>query len=1087
MKRIMRKLLYSVIALAAIFTVSCNKEADMAVPSRLKRVVVDITNLPSHTETLTAEFGSGLTRTDYSGKTFTWLQNDSILVYVQSQPDENEMVNIGFAYFYAQSDGPSVTFVGNIPDGYDVMAPAFYLATNASLDLGEDEEGYWDGTYYVQMPSFTILDGDPEIYYTAESDKPLANMPLLGSVSEDGKLHFSSMTGAIKLTLTDLDAKASMVEISNAGSRLTGYFHMGEDGTLQMKDARVGTYETTSGTTMSYSYGYSVMEFTPNADHTAEIYMALPVGTLKAGTTITILDDDFNTLFERSFKKDVAIERNTVTEIASLKAAYSIQSLGTGKYYDDLIWYFLNGEEESSDYVDVEISYDAGSGKYFIANPYGAAATHFNYHPAGTVTGPDEMLILEVLDGGIVNYPTHKTGYFISSWNDGAGDEMCVTPPYYYSSNYPDYYAYFGRGNNFIAKYASDGKTPANVILSPVYDGVDSYNWTGENYIQANPIQILFPGADPIDINAKLSYNGMASNDPAQPTVNATITLGADLAGAKLVAATDKESAEAAIAANENVTTVSASGNAVVKLPANAVSGQYTLYAKLEVASGLNPTAGTIIASDPFNYENASDYESLGTGYFYDTYAFYLMNGSQMYQNYIEVEIRKHRTENKYIIVNPYGIAAEAIGYSPAGSVSGPDENLVITVDENDIVNWPDHFKTGVFMSSWNTSGDELCITPPAYYSENYPSYYAYFGTGYNFVAKYDENGVATNIFMSPVYDGAVGNNWTGDSYIESNFIEIIMPGGDQLDLSISGSYQGIYDENPAQAIADVNVKLGDNVQAAKVVIAQDKEAALAAFASGTNVAVATETSAIHVNFPANAPSGEYHLYVLGQAEEGCTEAANLLSESRWFDYFREDEDLGLVDDDFFGKFQVKNTTVYQSSRGNIKKTISMTVEEADDLSYPMMISSLFPELFTGSAGATPEPFYFNADPKTGLFQMDGSSVVMTTGSGIRKQQWIAFDIDDEDVPINFYLRPDGTVKIKQEVVLYNTTSRNYYILDSNLVLTKVSEGSAPAAAPATRSSVGVVNKKFDGPLPRFLERNKTCKVSRVKADGRRR
>ena len=140
MKSIMKKFLYSVIALSAIFAVSCNKEADLAVPGRTKMVRIDISKLPSHSETLCADFGPGLTRSDYNGRTFTWLQHDSILVCVQSEPDENDMVNFGFAKFVAQSDGASVEFVGYIPNGYNVTAPAFYLAAGAIIDYGTDED-----------------------------------------------------------------------------------------------------------------------------------------------------------------------------------------------------------------------------------------------------------------------------------------------------------------------------------------------------------------------------------------------------------------------------------------------------------------------------------------------------------------------------------------------------------------------------------------------------------------------------------------------------------------------------------------------------------------------------------------------------------------------------------------------------------------------------------------------------------------------------------------------------------------------------------------------------------------------------------
>ena len=1019
MKSIMKKFLYSVIALSAIFAVSCSKEADLAVPGRTKMVRIDISKLPSHSETLCADFGPGLTRSDYNGRTFTWLQHDSILVCVQSEPDENDMVNFGFAKFVAQSDGASVEFVGDIPNGYNVTAPAFYLAAGAIIDYGTDEDDVFDGTYYVQMPSYTVMDGDSEKYYTSESDKPLANMPLLGTVQEDGTLRFSSMTGALKLSLTGLDPAASIIQISNSQNKLTGFFEVAENGTLTMAGARPGTY-TIGERTAAYSSYYTAMEITPAADHSAEVYLPLPVGTLPAGTSLTVYDEDFNVLYERSFKKAVTIARNTVTEIASLEAAYDLQSIGTGRIYDDLLWYYFNGEQESSDYVDVAISYDASTNKYFLDNPYGAAATHFSYTPGGEVDGPSSQLVIEVQDGGLVDFADYMTGYFMSAWNDGKGDEVALTHPYYYSSNFPEYYADFGRGNNFVVKYGSDGKTPANIILSPVYSAVVSSNWTGENFIWSNPIQILFPGASPVDINAAITYKGIANEtDPNAATANVSVTLGADVASVRLVIAADEEAAEAAFAAGTGVTTLSASGNAVVSLPANAPSGSYTVFGKLTLASGLNQSLNVIARSDAFNYENISEYVSVGTGYFVDVLVWYHMQGQSedATMNFIDVPVYKHQTEKKYLIVDPYGAAKTAFGYTPAGTVSGPDKNLVLTVDENDRVSYPEFFRTGVYMADWNSgNGDELCITPPYYYSSNYPSYYDYFGYGNNFVAKYDADGMPTDIILSPVYQAYVSNNWYGDSYIWSNFIEILIGEESQpSDLSCSVAMNSVNGSNPAQATASVSVTLGEDVASIDVVVAAN-EAQAREMIEGGQAANATATGTVTANFPADAPSGEYAVYGLSHAKEGFTAAADLMWTTDVFDYFRDDEDFGYVPEDFAGIYTVNNDYYFNGWQPSLDTTLEIQVSD-DEETGDIMITSFCPEIFTivnrkvATGRWTKKTVYIWSDTRTGLISIPYETAFYTH---TRAGSWTITDLDTQSAGIDLRLMPSGDILMKK-------------------------------------------------------------------------
>lgn len=1002
----MKKLFYS-LALAAIFTVSCNKEADLA-PE--KSPINDLSNLPTHVETFRADFGAGLTRTDYDGKKFTWLQNDSIYVQVQSEPDAEGHYSFSFAKFYAQSTGASVEFKGEVPDGYVTATPAFYVAINSGLDLGDDGNGSFDGNYYVQIPAWTTIGADPkEGYYAADPAKPLANMPLYGVKQEDGSFKFTSMTGALKLTLTGLDAAASLVQIVNSNGKLTGDFAVSETGTLTMDGGREGTY-TSGESTRNFSNHYSVTSFTQSADNSVTVYIPMPVGTLPAGTTLYVHDADLNVLYERTFNKDVQIARNTVTELASLKASYEIEDLGTGRYYDNLVWRL--GEFET-EYVDVKISRDASTGKIFIENPYGAAISAFEYTPEGKVAGPDATLTLNIDAEGNVNYDQHATGIYMPNWTDEKnpdGDELAITDPYWYSTNYPTHYAAFGRGNNFVAKFAADGKTPANIILSPVYSGVNTSYWYGDAYIQKNPIQIIFPGSEPVNIDMAVAYNGVESADVAAPTVSLGVQLGADLAGAKVVIAENRDAAIAAFASGTGVTTINASGNAIVSMPANAASGTYTAFTQAQVASGLAPVANYIIATE-FKYEAATDYETLGTGKFYDSVAWTYLGGTT--GTYVDVEIRKHTSEKKYQIVDPYGVAAKQFGYSPAGTVSGPDKELVITIDANDGVLFPDSFRTGIYMANWDN--DEMCITTPYYYSSNYASYYGYMESGSNFVARYDANGVPTNVLLSPVYDGAVSSYWIPGN-IWSNPIEIIFPGASHVDLTAEVAYSKIVDENPAQAVAEVNIVLGSDVVSAQLVIAADKASAQAALAAGTGVASVTGTGVVNVNFPANAPSGKYTVYAKIQPKDGFTTAAQRLVTSEEFQYFSAADDKGYTLEDIIGTYSSK-TSIYAGSWSSA--TITMTIAESDDpFSGDIMITSFAPTFMNRYGANTPIEnvggVYGYFDTKTGLANFaDGQEFLYNANNDIN---WSLINYFNEGTDIVFLLDPVGTLTCQDAI-----------------------------------------------------------------------
>ena len=110
----MKKVLYSVLALAGLLTLSCAKEIDAPNAEFAQENLVPMT--------LTASYDVA-TKVTYEGlKTFGWEANDSIKVRCVSA--DNKKYN-WFA-FGAQAAGATAQFVGDVTDTYTPRDYAFY-------------------------------------------------------------------------------------------------------------------------------------------------------------------------------------------------------------------------------------------------------------------------------------------------------------------------------------------------------------------------------------------------------------------------------------------------------------------------------------------------------------------------------------------------------------------------------------------------------------------------------------------------------------------------------------------------------------------------------------------------------------------------------------------------------------------------------------------------------------------------------------------------------------------------------------------------------------------------------------------------
>ncbi len=606
----MKKLLYSVLALIGIAAVSCNKEVEVPVAPEVAG---------THTVVLKAAFAPE-TRTSYAdNKTFSWVEGD--LVYVRCLSSDKTTAK-WFA-FKALSSGATTDLEGEVEDGYRPYDVAVYVPGEDYVSTSA-RDGYSGTEVRVSLPISYHQDGyglgvddtsgDNTPYWNSvsiPSADPMSRLALV-SVTKDDVLYFQTAMGALKVNVTDVSPEATHVRITATEGGLGNYLVV-EDGEIRMSNVWKNKGQ-------DYATPFNEYYFEPVSDGNLSFYIPMPVGTLAAGSTFSLLDADDNVLFSQVVKNDIVIARNQVLELKPFSAKMAWESLGTGKFIDYFLWEDLGGGED--EFVDVEILKCTNKeGYYRIVNPYGAAAEAFHYTAPHNVLGPQDIEFAIMPVGNYlyntpvtvadqIYYETVYTGVDApDSYLDGDNTEDDLEFTFDHPAAYIKFTAEKDWGRNLVARYAADG-TPANVIIAPIYSWGGGY-WSGNEALhEYSIIQVLFPGVTaPVDLDSAVAYTEVVDDTPEQAVASVSILLGSDIVSAKVVIAADLDAAKAAIAAGQNVTEVTADGDYEVLFPANAPSGDYQVFAYTQAKDGFTAAANQYIYSDPFKYFNASDGE----------------------------------------------------------------------------------------------------------------------------------------------------------------------------------------------------------------------------------------------------------------------------------------------------------------------------------------------------------------------------------------------------------------------------------------------------------------------------------------------
>ena len=1045
----MKKVLYSVLALAGLFAVSCNKEMNSP----------EDANIPTHEVTIVAT-GSLDTKTSYAdGKTFSWVVRDSVYVYT-TDGSAGEFVK-----FYAKSTAATSEFTGEVKDGYSPSSIAFYPAESSPQTLS--------GKTYTYLPTTYLEEGRDPYSYT----------PMVGIAQKDGSFKFSTATGLIKFSFTDLDEKASFVHLKTTGEKISGYFFLNENPYYEMTNAIP---------VASYARDYMRHEFVRKSDGTAEVVIPIPVGTIKAGCNVMIEDENNNVLFRTTTTKDIVVERNKVVEIAPLRAKYDWKEVGTGRFFDKK-YVAASGLAEGKD-VEVKIMQEVSNpNTYRVVTPYAAYNEAAGYTPSGTVTEPNDLIFtvhkagdifsgVTIENDGIITFDKTYMGFIEPSRNK---EEWYLS--------HVSIFTGFGEEkfwlHSYVVKKNSDG-SPAAIQLAPCYYWADLGAYTSDAQEDGN-VYILFPGTTSYsDITASVAYVDLADDTPAQAVANVSVALGSDLSAASIVIAATETEAKAAIDAETNVTKVTASGSYQVKLPADAPSGKYYVYAKVTAADGISTLANRMVVSKKsFTYERKGDWVLIGTGKYIDNY--YLNEGSFPAGTTIDVEIYQHAVnKNQFRIPTPYATYNTAVGYvSPSGVTSptdlsftvykkGDTAGAVAITDDDEVVYDP------IYMGFFDTSENaEMYLAHPNYLKSMSTTDAKW---KYNYVMKYQDNGLPAVVQLAPLYwfDGL--GCYTSDATTD-NRIQILFPGvTESIDASASVAYADMAETDPAQASALVDVMFGSAVSGVDVVIAQNATDAAKAYSEGTHVAQVNAPGQATVLLPADAPSGDYYVYGIIRGAEGTTSlVSKSFTSSRSFKYLRSDESKGIKVEDVVGDYSGTGYVYYNGWHG--EQTISMTIAaNTEDPTLGDIKITYFANSYVNVFGTIDTQIYGWLDGDKGIVSIDplqpthtfddGSMVILGAYSNPKTDPILFYVSDDKkSLTAGGFFGYYRYVPAQDKILYYNVY---FSPTDAPLSLTKVvSSSSAPARlmkdqnrVKVTSSSSTRVNVNFDSKAANMLK-----------------
>ena len=283
----MRKhLIGTILVLAAL--AACNKEIDTQTPA----IVDPVEETPAGKVTLTFKATIGEeTRTVYANdKTASWAAGDKISVRV------TDGTNFETAKF-STTDGE--TFTGQVTNGYTTIVSGVYPANdNHVFSGGSVQSVYLPDTYNLG----TANDGG-------------IALPMVGEMKKkDGvdTFTFHHICGALKIEIVDI---FNALTFTTAGETITGGFELDEE------TGRIKMPENGTSSTVTFNYGRLSTNPTVGERKNRTFYIPVPDGTLTAGATMALKNNEGVIAYEKTTSAEIVYESNVIKRLPTIGLA----------------------------------------------------------------------------------------------------------------------------------------------------------------------------------------------------------------------------------------------------------------------------------------------------------------------------------------------------------------------------------------------------------------------------------------------------------------------------------------------------------------------------------------------------------------------------------------------------------------------------------------------------------------------------------------------------------------------------------------------------------------------------------------------
>lgn len=262
------------------------------------------------------------------------------------------------------------------------------------------------------------------------------------------------------------------------------------------------------------------------------------------------------------------------------------------------------------------------------------------------------------------------------------------------------------------------------------------------------------------------------------------------------------------------------------------------------------------IASQTYTVTLPEPYKSLGMGTYQDYFWGVTEDDSPIQVEFFQNEINK----NKFRITNPY----------------------VLWTDIED-----SYFEFELLQLGDKIFGQEITIPGLVYYDTFYALDYSgwtgedvhvyfpgYFNAGaeeskwvHNYVVDYQENGLPGEIHLSPFY---VTSEGYGSNQSDTEPIEILFPGYEQLETTVEVTYEGLLSTTAGLSVQSV-IELGADVDSARVGIYKglnesDAVNAISDSIPSIEYMIVTQSGTVRNAFDENSESGNYMVVAVSYA-----------------------------------------------------------------------------------------------------------------------------------------------------------------------------------------------------------------------------